>query len=203
MASRKQKKTNGEATTATTVAAAPEQKAEKKTASAAAVPKKAAKKKVAKKAPKKPATRRTTAKRRGPGRPKGSKNKTRVAAKTRGTGGPRKGVAPKRYTPSERAKILAAAKREGLSGLAAAKKFGISSLTFYNWRKQAGMEPRGGWRRGRTTVSSALPRDFDGQLGDLVRREVRARLSQALPHIVQEEVAIALGGRAGPRGRRR
>src|SRR2546428_974330 len=58
----------------------------------------------------------------------------------------------KRYTPGERRHILAAAKREGLSGPAAAKKFGISQLTFYTWRKKAGTKsadrrPKQGRRR--------------------------------------------------------
>src|SRR5689334_10601486 len=47
-------------------------------------------------------------------------------AKTRGPG--------KRYTPAEKAKILAAAKAEGLTGDQVARKFGVASLTFYRWR---------------------------------------------------------------------
>jgi len=37
----------------------------------------------------------------------------------------------KRYTPAEKAKILTAAKKDGLTGDDVAKKFGVSKLTFY------------------------------------------------------------------------
>ena len=40
----------------------------------------------------------------------------------------------KRYTPAEKAKVLAAAAKEGLTGAQAAKRFGIAQLTFYKWR---------------------------------------------------------------------
>src|SRR5258708_33487213 len=40
----------------------------------------------------------------------------------------------KRYAPAEKAKILAAAAKEELTGEQVAKKFGIAQLTFYKWR---------------------------------------------------------------------
>jgi len=36
----------------------------------------------------------------------------------------------KRYTPTERTRILAAAEKQGLNGVQAEKKFGISTLTY-------------------------------------------------------------------------
>ena len=183
MASRKPKKAKSDAATETAPAAATDQ--EQKSAAPAAS---AAKKK----APKKAATRRTAPpKRRGPGRPKGSKNKAAAVAKPAA----KKSARPSRYTPAERAKILAAAKREGLSGPAAAKKFGISQLTFYTWRKQTGGDSRGGKRPTRAAVGSTLRRGIDGQIGELVRREVRERLTKELPVIVAEEIQAAFWGR--------
>src|SRR5262245_49062726 len=112
MASRKQKKAGGEAATATTSTTASDQEQKSTAPTKGAATKKATKM----------ARGRRTAKleRRGPGRPKGSKNKVRSRATAK------KSAAPRRYTPAERANILAAAKRDGLSGPAAAKKFGIS-----------------------------------------------------------------------------
>ena len=86
--------------------------------------------------------------------------------------------AHRRYTEQERARILTAAAREGLSGPKAAKKFGISTLTFYNWRKRAGA-PRG-------QVSASI--QLDGSLAGVVRAHVQAKVRELLPGIVREEV---------------
>lgn len=150
------------------VSAASEVKSE-----AAATPAKKAGKRIARKA------------KRGPGRPKGSK-KPRATTKS---------VRPRRYEPAERARMLAAAKREGLSGSAAAKKFGISQLTFYTWRKKAGTSTHG--RRGRPKRTSLLDsRDLSGQL----RQAVRAKVREMLPEVIEQEIGASLGGRAS-RGR--
>ena len=90
----------------------------------------------------------------------------------------------RRYTEHERARILAAAEREGLSGPKAAKKFGISTLTFYNWRKRAGNQARALAGTGILT---------GGSLASVLRAEVRAQVRELLPSIVLEEVSRALG----------
>lgn len=142
---------------------------------------------VAKKATKKRASRRrAVAKRtRSASSPKKAARRAlaRKVAKKRAPG--------KRYTPSEKAKILAAAKAGGLSGAAAAKKFGISMLTFYRWRG-----PVRGKKGGRPVGSkNRVPGGTVKVDLKQVRREVQAQVRKLLPQIIREEVAKAFGGR--------
>ena len=188
MASRKPKKVKSAAAESTSVPAVDqEQKAAAPAISAAK-----------KKAPKKTVARRAaTPKRRGPGRPKGSKNKASTGAKPVA----KKSARPRRYTPAERAKILSAAKREGLSGPAAAKKFGISQLTFYTWRRKSGAKqsrPVGRPSRKGTSGGDLL----GGDIADRIRQEIRARVSELLPSIIADEIGSALEGTPSGRGRR-
>lgn len=97
--------------------------------------------------------------------------------------------ATKRYTPADRARVLAAAAREGLSGPKAAKKFGISTLTYYTWRKKA------------NTAGSIL-KTTDGSLAGLVRSGVRAKVAAIVPGIVRQEVAMYLDRTFGPKRHR-
>ncbi len=184
MPSRKQKKANNGASAETAKASA-----ETAEASSTSTTPSAAKKQARKSA------RRKLAKRRGPGRPKGSKNKpaaTRKAAM-------RTNARSRRYTPAERSRILAAAKREGLSGAAAAKKFGISQLTFYTWRKKAGVRGRRGRRAAAVgevagrTLANAL------NIADVLRTEIRAQIRRLIPEVVAAE----LGGQGMRRRGRR
>lgn len=95
-----------------------------------------------------------------------------------------------RHSLEERARILATAELEGLSGPKAAKKFGISTLTFYKWRKRAGSPPRTRANRGHQT---------DGSLAMLLRAEVRAWVASVLPDIVHEEVGVYLSRSLHPK----
>jgi transposase-like protein len=101
-----------------------------------------------------------------------------------------KKAARRRYTPAERANILAAAKKEGLSGPVAANKFGISQLTFYNWRKKAGTRTQGRQMQRRTPAV----RD-SGNLTDQLRDVARARVEELLPAIITEVLDATLGTR--------
>ena len=95
----------------------------------------------------------------------------------------RRGV---RYSDAERRKILATAKREGLTGAQVRDHFGISTLTYYTWRKKAGSRAR----RGRPPGSQAR-RSGDGVAG-MIRDQVRAAVRQLIPDIVRSEVSSAL-----------
>ena len=53
------------------------------------------------------------------------------------------------YTAAERAKVLAAAKAENLTALQIQKKFGVTPVTYYSWRKKSGLTRRRGRRGGR------------------------------------------------------
>jgi hypothetical protein len=101
----------------------------------------------------------------------------------------RKRVAPKSRKMStdasplhrqERGAILAAAKRDGLTGAQVQKRFGVSAITYYLWRKKAG-----GSKARRPAGGPSL----NGVLLDLVRREVQSKVREILPRIVREEVA--------------
>jgi len=138
---------------------------------------------------------------RGPGRPKPGGRKAKVARKasrkkasSRGTG--------KRYSDRERRNILETAKREGLTGAQVRARFGVSTLSFYTWRKKAGKGSGQGAKRGRSTTSfarSARPGGAD--FASILHREVQARISKALPAVIQSELARVLGGRGGRGGR--
>jgi transposase-like protein len=93
--------------------------------------------------------------------------------------------ARKRYTEEKRAEILAAAKKEGLTAKAVQKKFGVTPVTYYSWRKKTAP----GARRGPAATGRA--RQF-GDLGSQVRGAVRDKIQQLLPGIVRMEVGSYL-----------
>ncbi len=87
--------------------------------------------------------------------------------------------ARKRYSPAERARILAAARKEGLTGAAVKARFGVSPLTFYKWRGPVGR----GRKRARSFADAA---EIDVIA---VREAVRRALQKVLPKVVEEEIA--------------
>lgn len=97
----------------------------------------------------------------------------------------------KRYTETERKWILSAAQKQGLNGVQTAKKFGISTLTYYTWKKKAGAT-----HQGPLAVS-------DGTLDGLLRTRLRRRLQQLLPVVLREEVDAAVQQALGTSGPRR
>jgi transposase-like protein len=98
------------------------------------------------------------------------------------------------YTPQKRAEVLAAAQKEGLTAAQVQKKFGVTPVTYYSWRKKSGATSRRGRRPG------AAGGDLHGQ----VRAEVQTKVRQILPGIVRSEVSAYLDSLFGARrGRRR
>lgn len=97
----------------------------------------------------------------------------------------------KRYTAAQKAKILATAKKEGLTGAQVAKRFGVSTLTFYRWRGPVRSDAlqRAGRKRG-----PGRPKGTGGPRVDpaVVRQAVRTQIEKMLPQIIREEVAAAL-----------
>jgi transposase-like protein len=90
----------------------------------------------------------------------------------------------KRYSAAEKAKILATAKKEKLTGAQVRKRFGVSTLTFYRWRGP--VNRRRGARM--ATTSSRNGRGVDGQM----REDVRAEVRRVLPGVIRQEVAAYL-----------
>lgn len=102
------------------------------------------------------------------------------------------------YTPAQRSTILAAAKRDGLTALQVQKKFGVTPVTYYSWRKKQGITARRG--RGASAVGAGTSDNLTQQ----VREEVRAKVRSILPGIVRTEVsgyleALFRSGRGRPR----
>lgn len=102
------------------------------------------------------------------------------------------------YTPAQRSTILAAARRDGLTALQVQKKFGVTPVTYYSWRKKQGISAKRG--RGAAAGNAGAAGDFSRQ----VREEVRAKVRAILPGIVRNEVSgylesLLRGGRGRPR----
>jgi transposase-like protein len=105
------------------------------------------------------------------------------------------------YTPEQRAKVLAAANAEKLTAAQVQKKFGVTPVTYYSWRKKSGISAR----RGAGAAGGAL-RVATGDLGAQVRGEVQAKMRQIIPGIVRSEVGAYLDSIFGVkrgRGRRK
>jgi transposase-like protein len=103
------------------------------------------------------------------------------------------------YTSGQRNAILAAARKEGLTALQVKRKFGVTPVTYYSWRKKKGLTRRRG--------SIGLVTGSTGNLTQHVQSEVRARVRQLMPGIVRNEVSGYLrqlfGGNGRGRGRTR
>ncbi len=104
-----------------------------------------------------------------------------------------------RYTPEQRAKILAAAKAEKLTAGQVEKRFGVTPVTYYSWRKKGGLTNRRGGRA--VGVARVAARD---DLGAHVRSEVQSKMREIIPDIVRAEVSTYLDSIfSRKRGRRR
>jgi transposase-like protein len=105
----------------------------------------------------------------------------------------------KRYSDSQRTKVLEAAKKEKLTAADVQNRFGVTPVTYYSWRKKSGA----GWRHRRPTRGGGKSRS--DLLATTVKSSVQARMQALLPRLVQAEVSryldTALG--TGKRGRRR
>lgn len=98
------------------------------------------------------------------------------------------------YTTQKRATILDAAQKEGLTAMQVQKKFGVTPVTYYSWRRKYGAASR----RGVTTATAR-----GGSLERQVRSEVQAKVRSILPEIVRTEVSSYLDSLFRGRGRAR
>ncbi len=104
----------------------------------------------------------------------------------------------KTYTVTQRQSILTAASREGLTALDVKKRFGVTPVTYYSWRKKSGVAGR----RGRVAARAGIR--GESNLASTLRGEVRAKIQAILPSIVKTEVSSYVDSLFGTRrGRRR
>lgn len=90
--------------------------------------------------------------------------------------------ARKSYTEAQRQDILSTAQAEDLTALQVQKRFGVTPVTYYSWRKKAGVKGKRGRR-------ASTPASAGSDIGSQVRAGVQNRVRQLLPAIVREEVA--------------
>jgi transposase-like protein len=96
------------------------------------------------------------------------------------------------YSSAKRISILQAASQQGLTALDVKKRFGVTPVTYYSWRRKYGAGAT------RSTMSTR----GRGGLETQVRSEVQARVRQILPAIVRNEVSHYLDSLFGSsRGR--
>jgi transposase-like protein len=101
-----------------------------------------------------------------------------------------------KYSNEQRTQILDSARREGLTAAQVQKKFGVTPVTYYSWRKKTGVAGRRGRPKGAVHVAGM------GDLGGQVRSEVQSKVRQILPEIVRSEVSAYLNTIFAGSGRR-
>lgn len=89
-----------------------------------------------------------------------------------------------RYSDVQRARIVATARRDGLTATEVEKRFGVKTVTFYSWAKKSRVG-RGGRRR--ATRVAAKP-DIAGQ----IQPAIRAKVQEVLDSVLRSEVERAL-----------
>ena len=92
------------------------------------------------------------------------------------------------YSSGDRSNILAAAKREGLTAAQVKKRFGVTPVTYYSWRKKSGATKSRLKGRGAAagaavgqTVANVL------NVGDAIRDELRTYIRKILPGLLASE----------------
>ena len=95
------------------------------------------------------------------------------------------------YSNAKRISILQTAQNQGLTALDVKKRFGVTPVTYYSWRRKYGAGSK------RTTVTASRGRN--GAIGSQLRTEVQARVREILPSIVRNEVSTYLDSLFGSR----
>ena len=86
------------------------------------------------------------------------------------------------YTPQQRNEILSTAQRDKLTAAQVKRKFGVTPVTYYSWRKKAGTSRRHGGRSTARRIATG------GGIQNQLRAEVQSRVRKVLPEIVRTEV---------------
>ena len=102
----------------------------------------------------------------------------------------------KQYTEAQRTSVLSAAQKEGLTAAQVQRRFGVTPVTYYSWRKKKGVVGRRGRRPSALVAAS-------GALGGQVRAAVQTRIRKILPDIVKSEIGHYVDSLFGSKGGRR
>jgi transposase-like protein len=106
----------------------------------------------------------------------------------------------KTYTEAQRKQILATALADKLTAEQVKRKFGVKHVTYYSWRKKAGIKGPRGRKPAGFSVAAGLA--GGGNLNAQVRAGVQAKVREILPGIVREEVTNYLNVLFGSGGRK-
>ena len=111
------------------------------------------------------------------------------------------------YSNAKRISILQAAREQGLTALDVKKRFGVTPVTYYSWRRKYGA---GSNRTTTLRVAAGLGtaaragRTGRDVIAGQLRSEVQSRVREILPQIVRHEVSSYLDSLFGSsRGRGR
>ena len=97
------------------------------------------------------------------------------------------------YTEAQRKKILAAAQANDLTANQVKKRFGVTPVTYYSWRKKAKLPPM---PRGRRPTGGMVTdgRSASAKLSAAAERGLRGQIRQRIDAMVREEIQRALHG---------
>lgn len=106
-----------------------------------------------------------------------------------------------RYAEAQRRQILEAAVRERLTAADVEKKYGVTPVTYYSWRKKYGVGTRQG---GGARIASAAMSLNGGAITQQVRSAVQSKVRELVQSVVRAEVDEYLSSLFGAgAGRRR
>ncbi len=122
--------------------------------------------------------------------------KTKPVRKAPAKPAPKPKTTRKQTSKADRAKILAAADREGLTALQVQKRFGVKPVTYYSWRKASKKTVSRNERVARLPSTKGTGVFDDADMAAQVRQAVRSEIARMLPGMIQAEVIAVLGGTA-------
>ena len=105
----------------------------------------------------------------------------------------------KSYTIEQRKKILEAATSSNLTAFEVQKKFGVTPVTYYSWRKKAGLKGPRGRKPGKGSMKATLGTQA---ITSQMRAEVKAKVMELMPMIVRSEVNAYLDSLFSRSGRK-
>lgn len=132
------------------------------------------------------------------------RRQTRAKASASRPARPSRAKARRRYAPAERANILATARREGLTGAQVSERFGVSSLSYYTWRKKAADPMLSGAKPEVRAFAKQMGRTVDAavDVAEMIRREIRIQIGRLTPEIIESEIGRLVSGITGRQRRR-